>query len=106
MRLAESRAAAALFEERMASLIRRLLQDLTSRWDKLSLGLHSLSPLNILKKGYALCWKDDLRLIRRVEDVAAGQDVTVSFYKGAFTCRVKDVDPVTLLEDRLTKEKK
>jgi exodeoxyribonuclease VII large subunit len=106
MRLAESRAAAALFEERMASIVRRLLQDLTARWDKLSLGLHNLSPLNILKKGYTLCWKDDLRLIRRVEDVEAGQDVTVSFYKGAFTCRVKDIDPVTRLEERLAKEKK
>ena len=106
MRLAESRAAAALFEERMASIVRRLLQDLTARWDKLSLGLHNLSPLNILKKGYTLCWKDDLRLIRRVEDVEAGQDVTVSFYKGAFTCRVKDIDLVTRLEERLEKEKK
>ena len=106
MRLAESRAAAALFEERMASIVRRLLQDLTARWDKLSLGLHNLSPLNILKKGYTLCWKDDLRLIRRVEDVEAGQDVTVSFYKGAFTCRVKDIDLVTRLEERLAKEKK
>jgi len=106
LRLAESRAAAALFEERMASIVRRLLQDLTARWDKLSLGLHNLSPLNILKKGYTLCWKDDLRLIRRVEDVEAGQDVTVSFYKGAFTCRVRDIDPVTRLEERLAKEKK
>jgi exodeoxyribonuclease VII large subunit len=106
MRLAESRAAAALFEERMTSLMRRLLQDLTARWDRLSLALHNLSPLNILKKGYTLCWKDDLGLIRRIEDVEAGKDVTVSFYRGAFTCRVKDVDPITRLEERLTKEKK
>ena len=106
MRLAESRAAAALLEERMTSIVRRRLQDLTARWDKLSLGLHNLSPLNILKKGYTLCWKDDFRLIRRAEDVAAGQEVTVSFYRGAFTCRVKDVDPETRLEERLTKEKK
>ena len=106
LRLAESRAAAALLEERMTSIVRRRLQDLTARWDKLSLGLHNLSPLNILKKGYTLCWKDDFRLIRRAEDVAAGQEVTVSFYRGAFTCRVKDVDPETRLEERLTKEKK
>jgi exodeoxyribonuclease VII large subunit len=106
MRLAESRAAAALFEEKMTSAVRRLLQSLTARCDQISLELHSLSPLNILKKGYTLCWKDDLRLIRRVEDVDPDGEVTVSFYKGAFTCRVKEIDRETRLEERLTKEKK
>jgi exodeoxyribonuclease VII large subunit len=106
MRLAENRAAAALLEERMASIMRRLLQNLTARWEKLSLELHNLSPLNILKKGYTLCWKDDLRLIRRIEDVDADKDVTVSFYQGAFTCQVKEIDPKIRLEECLTKEKK
>jgi exodeoxyribonuclease VII large subunit len=104
--LAEHRAAAALFEEKMVSAVRRLLQNLTARWDNLSLELHSLSPLNVLKKGYTLCWKDDLRLIRRVEDVDPEKEVTVSFYTGAFTCRVKEIDRETRLEDRLAKEKK
>jgi exodeoxyribonuclease VII large subunit len=106
MHLAENRASVALFEEKMASAVRRLLQNLTARWDNLSLELHNLSPLNILKKGYTLCWKDDLRLIRRVEDVDPDKEVTVSFYKGAFTCRVKEIDRETRLEERLTKEKK
>jgi exodeoxyribonuclease VII large subunit len=104
--LAEHRAAAALFEEKMVSAVRRLLQHLSARWDNLSLELHNLSPLNVLKKGYTLCWKDDLRLIRRVEDVDPEKEVTVSFYKGAFTCRVKEIDRETRLEDRLAKEKK
>jgi exodeoxyribonuclease VII large subunit len=106
MQLSEGRAAVALFEEKMASTIRRLLQNLTARWDKLSLELHSLSPLNILKKGYTLCWKDNLRLLRRIEDVEVDGEVTVSFYKGAFTCRVREIDRETRLEERLTKEKK
>jgi len=106
MQLSENRAAVALFEEKMASTVRRLLQNLTARWDKISLELHNLSPLNILKKGYTLCWKGDLRLIRKVEDVDPGGEVTVSFYKGAFTCRVKEIDRETRLEERLTKEKK
>jgi len=105
MQLSESRASAALFEEKMSSAVRRLLQNLTARWDKLSLELHNLSPLNVLKKGYTLCWKDDLRLIRKVEDVDPDKEVTVSFYKGAFTCRVKEIDRETRLEERLTKEK-
>jgi exodeoxyribonuclease VII large subunit len=102
MQLAENRAAAALFEEKMASTVRRLLQSLTARCDRISLELHNLSPLNILKKGYTLCWKDDLQLIRRVEDVDPEGEVTVSFYKGAFTCRVQEIDRETRLEERLT----
>jgi exodeoxyribonuclease VII large subunit len=105
MQLSEGRASVALFEEKMASAARRLLQNLTARCDKISIELHNLSPLNILKKGYTLCWKGDLRLIRRVEDVDPDGEVTVSFYKGAFTCRVKDIDRETRLEERLAKEK-
>ena len=106
MQLAENRASVTLFEEKIASTVRRLLQSLTARWDTLSLGLHNLSPLNVLKKGYTICWEDDLRLIRRVEEVDPDKEITVSFYKGAFTCRVKEIDRETRLEERLTKEKK
>ncbi|MFZ2052791.1 MAG: exodeoxyribonuclease VII large subunit [Candidatus Aminicenantales bacterium] len=106
MTLSENRAAVTLFEEKMTSNVRRLLQNLGAHWEKLSLELHNLSPLNILKKGYTLCWKGDLQLIRRVEDVETDKDITVSFYKGAFTCRVREIDRKTRLEDRLAKEKK
>ena len=106
MQLAGNRASVTLFEEKIASTVRRLLQSLTARWDTLSLGLHNLSPLNVLKKGYTICWEDDLRLIRRVEEVDPDKEITVSFYKGAFTCRVKEIDRETRLEERLTKEKK
>jgi exodeoxyribonuclease VII large subunit len=104
--LAESRASAALLEEKMTNRVKRLLRDLLSKWEKLSVELHNLSPLNILKKGYTLCWKDDLQLIRRIGEVDQNKDITVSFYKGEFTCQVKSLDRDILLESRLTKEKK
>lgn len=106
MFLAEGRAQASLFEEKMVNVVRRLLQELEARWENLSLRLHSLSPLNILKKGYTLCWKDHLQLVRRIEDVDLSEDITVSFYKGEFTCRVKSIDRDILLESRLTKGEK
>jgi exodeoxyribonuclease VII large subunit len=105
VQLAEHRAAARLSEERLMSLLRRRLAELLADWERLSAQLHNLSPLNILQKGYALCWKDDHRLIRRIEDVEKDKDVTVTFYKGDFTCRVKSIDAGTLLEERLVKEK-
>jgi len=106
MLLAENKASVLLFEEKMANSIRSLVQDLLAKWEKFSLELHSLSPLNILKKGYTLCWKDDLQLIRRIEDVEKDKDITVSFFKGEFTCRAKNIDRKILLEERLIKEKK
>jgi exodeoxyribonuclease VII large subunit len=104
MSLAENKASVLLFEEKMAHSIKSLVQDLRAKWEKLSLELHNLSPLNILKKGYTLCWKDDLQLIRRIEDIEEDKDIRVSFYKGEFTCRVKEIDRKILLEERLTKE--
>jgi exodeoxyribonuclease VII large subunit len=104
--LAERRAAARLLEEKLTNAARRRLAELLGAWERLSAGLHNLSPLNILKKGYALCWKDDWRLVRRIEDVERDKNITVSFYKGDFTCRVTEIDPETLLEERLTKEKR
>ncbi len=106
MFLAEGRAKASLCEEKLANAVRRYLQDLLARWERLSVRLHHLSPLNILKKGYTLCWKDDLQLIRRIEEVDLKKEITVSFYKGEFTCQVKNIDRDILLESRLTKEKK
>jgi exodeoxyribonuclease VII large subunit len=106
MSLAENKACVVLFEEKMAHLLRRLVQNLLGRWERLSAELHNLSPLNILKKGYTLCWSDGLRLIRKIEDVRLDKDVTVSFFKGEFTCRVKDIDRKILLEERLVKETK
>jgi exodeoxyribonuclease VII large subunit len=103
---AEHLAAVRLAREKMANLISRRLGDLLARWEKLSVELHNASPLNILKKGYTLCWTDNLRLIRRIEDVETDKDITVSFYKGDFTCRAKNIDRERLLEERLSKEKK
>jgi exodeoxyribonuclease VII large subunit len=104
--LAERRASARLLEEKLTNLTRRRLAELAACWERLSAALHSLSPLSVLKKGYALCWKDGARLVNRIEDVEKNDAVTVAFYRGDFTCRVESVRPDTLLEERLTKEKR
>ena len=103
--LAENKASTLLLEEKMGSAMKSLLRELRARWETLGLKLHSFSPLTILQKGYTLCWRDNLQLIRRIEDIEKDKDITVSFYRGEFTCRVKDIDRAILLEERLTKEK-
>ena len=67
--------------------------------------MHALSPLNILKKGYTLCWKEEgFRLVRKPGEVAGGDDVIVSFAQGELACEVREVDETRTLESRLAKE--
>jgi exodeoxyribonuclease VII large subunit len=67
--------------------------------------MRGLSPLNILKKGYALCWRDGGQyLIRKIDEVKKEEELTVSFYKGEFDCLVKKIDRKKLIESRLNKK--
>ncbi len=103
--LAEKKASVLLCSERLRGRIAEKLKALESRWDNLSTGLHAHSPLNVLKKGYALCWKaDGLRLVRAAEEVGEGEDVVVSFSRGELACRVRAVDKDRTPESRLEKE--
>jgi exodeoxyribonuclease VII large subunit len=104
-RIAEHKGAALLAAERLGNILRRTVDDRRAAWERLGAALNALSPLAVLKKGYTLVWKDGgLRLARRVEDVAAGDAVVVSFYKGEFEARVESVDRTKLLESRFLKE--
>jgi exodeoxyribonuclease VII large subunit len=104
-KIAEDKSAALLMEERMRSTLRGVLQHLQVRWERLSAQLHNLSPLNILKRGYALCWRDGGQyLIRKIEEVKKEEELTVSFYKGEFNCLVKKIDRAKLIESRLDKK--
>jgi exodeoxyribonuclease VII large subunit len=103
--LAEMRGAALLFSEKLSHLFGQKLRDHRASWERLSTNLHSLSPLNVLKKGYALCWTDGgLRLVRKIEEIAEQDTVIVSFAKGEFQARVQSVDKKKLLESRFLKE--
>ena len=95
-----------LLEERTRSLMAARLQALQARWERRSAELHTLSPHNVLKKGYTLCWAPDgTSLIRKVDEVETGQDLTVSFFQGEFSCRVKHVVVDRLIQDRYKKSR-
>ena len=51
--------------------------------------LDSLSPLGVLARGYAVCWKDDRSaIVRRATEVAVGEPVRVTLHEGALRCNV------------------
>ncbi len=103
-KIIESRTRVTLFEERLMSLMREKLQSLKGTWERLAAELHALSPLNILKKGYTLCWTDKGRhLVRSIEEVAEKEELAVSFYKGELTCSVKTVNTQKRIEEKMKK---
>jgi exodeoxyribonuclease VII large subunit len=51
--------------------------------------LDSLSPLAVLGRGYALCWRtDDRTLVRESTDVAPGDAVRITLRRGELDCAV------------------
>ncbi|MCX6573677.1 MAG: exodeoxyribonuclease VII large subunit, partial [Candidatus Aminicenantes bacterium] len=103
--IAEQKGAALLAAERLGNVLRRAVGDHRAAWERLSAALNALSPLDVLKKGYALVWKEGgLRLARRIEDVVPGETVEVTFFKGEFSARVESVDRKKPLESRFLKE--
>lgn len=56
--------------------------------------LHSLSPLAVLARGYAVCWNGDRsRLIRDAASVAPGESVQVRLARGMLDCTVTQTSP-------------
>ena len=104
--ISEKKAFVLLSAERMRNRIGEKVASLEARWETLSAGLHALSPLNILKKGYTLCWKEEgFRLVRAPGEVSLGDRLVVSFARGELGCEVKDIDETRTPESRLIKEK-
>jgi exodeoxyribonuclease VII large subunit len=103
--IAEQKGAALLAAERLAHVLRRGVAEHRASWDRLTAALNALSPLDVLKKGYTLVWKEGgLRLARRIEDVVPGETVEVTYFKGEFSARVESVDRKKPLESRFLKE--
>jgi exodeoxyribonuclease VII large subunit len=101
----QSKSRVDLAQEKMSSIIKRSLQTLNGKWERLVAELDNLSPLNILKKGYTLCWKNAApKPIQMVEDIDEGDEVTVTFFKGEFSARVSRIDMNRSIESRLQKK--
>jgi exodeoxyribonuclease VII large subunit len=101
----EGKSRTVLYEEKMVGSIRQAIQNFKGLWERLSVELDGLSPLNILKKGYTLCWKDgNQELIRKADEVTEEDKIAVSFLKGELSCIVQTVDPNKKIESRFEEE--
>ncbi len=100
-RLADASGRAALVEERITGSFRSFLAKKTAEWERLAATLQAQSPLDVLKKGYAVVWREGEKRtpLTRIDGLQPGERVAVSFQKGEFTADVRSVDAARPVED-------
>ena len=78
-------------DARLHATIHKRTHAFNSRLGASAARLHSLSPLAVLGRGYAVCWNADrTEVIRNAADVESGSQVLVTVQQGELTCEVKD----------------
>jgi exodeoxyribonuclease VII large subunit len=93
-RLARTRGRLATLDAQLLASIQRRQQRTTAHFSASVGRLHSLSPLAVLGRGYAVCWDGArARIIRRAADVSAGDAVRVTLGEGEIACEVTRVEP-------------
>jgi exodeoxyribonuclease VII large subunit len=90
--LAHAREQLAQIRARLDRSTERSMQSASARLGSLDARLHSLSPLAVLDRGYALVLSSDGALIRSTAQVAQGNSVTTRLADGKFTSRVETTE--------------
>lgn len=91
-RLRDGQGRSILIEQKIGGAIRALLRNKRGDWERLAAGLQGNSPLNVLKKGFAVVWDGQRRPVTGIGGLRIDDPVIVSFYKGEFSARVTGVD--------------
>jgi exodeoxyribonuclease VII large subunit len=50
--------------------------------------LDKLSPLNVMKRGYSVARDRKMKLIKSIDDIETGEELTLQLYRGSLNCRV------------------
>ncbi len=87
--LAHAREHLADMRARLDRCLERLLQSSAASLNALDARLHSLSPLAVLDRGYALVLSAEGALIRSTAQITAGDRVTTRLADGSFSSRVE-----------------
>jgi exodeoxyribonuclease VII large subunit len=87
--LAHARAHLADLRARLDRCLERLLQSSAASFNAFDARLHSLSPLAVLDRGYALVLSAEGALVRSTAQITAGDRVTTRLADGSFSSRVE-----------------
>jgi exodeoxyribonuclease VII large subunit len=78
-------------QERLVAIFDTYIQNRRHSFTTLIAYLNALSPLNILQRGYSLCWKlPEEKVIRGDTEIEVGDSLRLKFYQGGALCEVKN----------------
>jgi exodeoxyribonuclease VII large subunit len=80
-----------MLDERLQRTMQQQLQQRIQQWQQQSALLHQVSPLATLNRGYSLSFNADSQLVRSVQQLKAGDAMTVRFADGSAVTEVKQV---------------
>ncbi|HVN92427.1 MAG TPA: exodeoxyribonuclease VII large subunit [Terracidiphilus sp.] len=92
-KLAHAREHLGDFRARLDRSIERLLEASASHLGSLDARLHSLSPLAVLDRGYALVLSTDGALVRSTAQIGVGDHLTTRLADGSLSSRVETISP-------------
>ena len=79
-----------LLSSRLGSSGQQVINRHRQRFIAYTAKLEAMSPLKVLGRGYAIAQKKDGEIIKRYQDIVAGDPVTVILGEGGFTATVDD----------------
>ncbi len=100
-RLEAARTRLVAAEGRLGAALVRHRERGQGRLAELSGRLDALSPLGVLGRGYAICWREDRRkIVRDAAAVAVGDDLVVGLQRGRLDCTVTGTQPAAETPNR------
>ena len=90
-RVGDGLARLARLEDRMAGAVRAYLEARRGAVAVREAELRALSPLAVLRRGYAVAWNGAGEIVRDALQCAVGEDLSVRVARGEFGCRVTSV---------------
>jgi exodeoxyribonuclease VII large subunit len=93
--LAVAREHLADLRARLNRCLERLVESSSARLGSFDARLHSLSPLAVLDRGYALVLSPQGALIRSTTQISSGDQLTTRLADGSFLSHVDTVTPST-----------
>ena len=79
------------YTEQLSAAMKRKTEAQAHRLSKLSGQLHTLSPLQVLSRGYAITQDKNQQTIKSTAQVCTGQQITVTLSDGVLDCTVDEV---------------
>lgn len=76
---------------RLSSAAERRFAAARQRFGALAAALDAMSPLKVLSRGYAVALTPDGTVLRRAQQAACGDSITVKLSQGALSCTVDDI---------------